>query len=352
MKTYFFFSLLLFVSSSLVAQDIHFSQPYQAGPFTNPALTGMGQSNTKLSMVIRSQWGSLLGGNSFKTILASLEHRETVLQKDQIGLGFSLFSDRAGELNLQQNQANLSFSYSKRLVKSSYYHSHLLAGLYAGVGQRSINYDLARWGSQFNPGKQEIDPTKGAEAIEGMASDYLYTDAGAGLLWYIKGVKRNSGGGYFGAAMSHFVGTHREFRREQRNPLPVKYTIHAGAELPLGGQMCFLPTLVSYVQGAAFQANAGAALSFTLQKTNTIENELILGAWIRLGNNPVVGQIKPESFIPVARLKFNDWEAGLSYDFPLTALRSAAIGNGSLELSLNYSFNKYLDRRMKCPRLF
>ena len=148
------FALLICVFSK--AQDSHFSQ-YEYSPLTvNPALTGI---DKKLQVLLhhKDQWRAL---NGFRTDELSFEMRfdprnfikiknRTAQFKEGIEKGFAfginLFSDKAGDGNMQNFSGRLSLAYHLPLNENS----RISAGILGGVEQRSINPSNLRNNSQI-----------------------------------------------------------------------------------------------------------------------------------------------------------------------------------------------------------
>ena len=97
------------------AQDIHFSQFYMAPLNLNPALTGLMNCNQRLSANYRNQWASVLRDKAFQTYNVAYDSRIPVGRNDYIGVGGSIWGDKAGSLNFRTNQLTGSFSYSKKM---------------------------------------------------------------------------------------------------------------------------------------------------------------------------------------------------------------------------------------------
>ena len=65
---------------------------------------------------------------------------------ENIGIGFSLFNDKAGTSELSRFSSNLSLSYILQVNDENY----LIAGFQPGFGRASINYDNLKWDNQYD----------------------------------------------------------------------------------------------------------------------------------------------------------------------------------------------------------
>src|SRR3954466_6657585 len=93
---FFFGLLLLMVVSGVKAQDIHFSQVLETPLFLNPANTGFFNGYFRAIANYRNQWSAM--GNPYQTIGISMDGGlfKSKRRKAFMGLGFTLFNDRAG----------------------------------------------------------------------------------------------------------------------------------------------------------------------------------------------------------------------------------------------------------------
>jgi len=132
----FLFAFLVLGSTSLKAQDIHFSQFYLSPLNLNPAMTGVMNCNVRLVANYRNQWSSVLKQNAFKTYSASYDQRIAVGRYDFVGIGGSFWGDKAGESEFSTLQGKLSASYSKKMGGYRSKAHYLVFGAEAGVTQK------------------------------------------------------------------------------------------------------------------------------------------------------------------------------------------------------------------------
>ena len=102
-------SLIFFLKGN--SQDIHFSQYLQAPLLINPATAGMSVGKHRANLNYKSQWNAL--GSLYKTMAASYDTR--ILNSDNakggyLGVGVSVFNDKAGDANMAHLQGNLALS--------------------------------------------------------------------------------------------------------------------------------------------------------------------------------------------------------------------------------------------------
>ncbi len=72
-KFFLLAAILTAHSSWLIAQDIHFSQFFEAPLYRNPALAGIVNGDVRVQTVYRSQWNSIT--NAYKTTSVNAEYK-------------------------------------------------------------------------------------------------------------------------------------------------------------------------------------------------------------------------------------------------------------------------------------
>jgi type IX secretion system PorP/SprF family membrane protein len=339
---YLILAALVCVLVPVSAQDIHFSQFYQSPLTLNPALTGVTPAATRLTALYRNQWEGVLGKDAFKTAAVSYDCKLPIGQYDFIGIGGSLWADKAGEANYQSAQADFTFSYLKRIGGSRKSAHYLSAGGGVGFGQRSYDWSKLRWGTQFDPGMQDFNA--GLDPLEFPRSERIfYPDLSAGLLWWFASQKNSA---YAGLSMSHLNRPKLSFEDNGKAELPTKTTIHIGAEVSLNRSLSLTPSLVVFSQHGAFELNAGSSVKFRLDSDR--RRSFQFGGWMRFGDRSSGGWLV-DAVILNARFEMNGLGLGFSYDANLSPLREAKSGNGALEMSLTYLIDKAVHRNVFCP---
>jgi type IX secretion system PorP/SprF family membrane protein len=335
------------------AQDIHFSQFYQAPLHLNPALTGVMNCNQRISGNYRNQWASVLRDKAFNTGNVSYDQRVPVGRYDFMGFGGSLWNDQAGSLNLRLTQLHGNFSYSKKMAGGKYRNSasYLVMGVDVGVAQRGIDYSQARWGTQNNNGSFDPSLVSGESDIF-RRDQYIYPEVGAGLMWFSV-IDRNTNW-FVGGAYHHINRANQSFTGDKFIGLYSKFTIHGGAEFKLADRIGLIPGAVIFLQGPSFQTNLGTSLKFLLGSMKTTEEAIQFGLWSRMSNktsadNKSSGGILMDALIASTRFDYNQFSIGFSYDLNVSSLRPASHSNGAFEFSLLYKICGNTNRNVYCP---
>jgi type IX secretion system PorP/SprF family membrane protein len=127
------------------AQDIHFSQFNETPVILNPALSCTAY-DTRVIANYKNQWASV--SSPYLTYGLSLEKtlKHLKLKKSYVGMSFTIFNDKAGDLGLGTLAANLG---ANIVVKTGKY-SKFSGGIGGGISFRTINTSKMRWESQYD----------------------------------------------------------------------------------------------------------------------------------------------------------------------------------------------------------
>lgn len=346
LKNVILLAFVLIGTANMMAQDIHFSQFYMSPLNLNPALTGVMNCNTRVVANYRNQWSQVLRGDAYNTYSVSYDQKIAVGRSDYFGIGGTFWGDRAGELSFGTTQGRLSFSYSKKMGgyrKSAHY---LVFGADAGISQRRVDTNNARWPSQHdgNGGFCENCPPP---VLEGFNPDFLHADVSAGLVWFSVLDDKNSY--YVGLAMHHLNQPNVSFYGASSvAALTQRFTLHAGGEFEMNRDISLVPGFIYMSQGEHLEINFGTSFRFNLG-SRADGQSWQLGAWYRIGNK-VEGGIHSDALILSTRFDYGNYGIGFSYDVTVSKLRQAGTANGAFEFSLNYLICGPEKRSVYCPR--
>ena len=304
---------------SLKAQDIHFSQT-QANPlFLNPALTGVIPTDYRLVIVHRSQWNTFT--NAYKTVAASFDHKQSFRRFPfaDLGLGFSILSDRAGDGNYGNTSFFVPLSLQKKLVENKLMVS---LGLQASVGQYSVDFNKLYWGTQYN-GKYFDPGLPSTEVFQG--NNVSYFDFSYGVAGqYDFGYGRKLTTGY---SLFHVNNPSISFSDETTEDLPIRESLFISGVLPMSSQFVLHPGFYSQRQASNSESIVGAQLQF-LPSLEIIQ-DFRAGMYYRFKDAIIL----ETSFV------FKELNIGLSYDFTVSKLTRINNGLGGFEISITYQFN-------------
>ena len=89
--------LPMLAGGSVFAQDIHFSQFFEAPVLRNPSLAGIYTGDTRVQAVYRDQWNSVT--DAYRTGSLNADYRMPIGKGDDfITTGMQLLVDRAGTI--------------------------------------------------------------------------------------------------------------------------------------------------------------------------------------------------------------------------------------------------------------
>ena len=324
---------------TLVAQDIHFSN-YNAQPLIlNPATTGLNGCDFRIGTNFKAQWLGVSEGNTYRTtsLYGDFAMGKPTKFSNFGGVGISLFSDQAGDLNYNTNKVDVSFAY--HLMLNNRGTSSLSFGIQGGFAHRGLDQSKALF--QFDP----ITGEPILSAVESFDADTrFYGDAGAGFL-YSTSPKKNSNY-FFGLALQHVNQPNISsfnINRDESARMFMKFTLHGGALIPFNNQLGIMPGFMLLKQGPTYEATLTSFLKYKLSQIPTVKTALYFGVMYRI----------EDAIVIATRADVKAFQIHFSYDLNLSKFTVASRGNGGPEIALVYSgcFNRKNNDRY-CPAGF
>lgn len=311
------------------AQDIHFSQFYNAPLTLNPALAGKVHGKYRIGAIYRNQWfGPINGKTAFSTGSVAFD-MPIRFKKDALGTGIYFVHDRSAEGKLKNNLIMASVAYHKGLGKQN--NHSLSVGIQAGYSQRQLDAANIRWASQFDE-QQNYDPNRPGEALANNSKGAF--DMNVGLIYSGKFSERFKI--YGGGSVFHLTTPTQNFTTAKEET-PMRYVGHGGIDIGLSEKISLLPSVIYMSQATATETNTGLSVGIDAGK----ETILYLGSYYRI----------KDSVIPYFGLDIRGFRLGLSYDINASELNRT---NGSVEISLMY-IGRYVpmpdvNPALYCPR--
>ena len=327
LKTYLTLCIACLAVLTTQAQDVHFSQYSITQFMVNPALTGLFKGDFRASVHYRSQWQSV--GNGYTTSAMSVDapFLNKVSEKTYLGVGLSLYSDKAGTGNYGTTQINTSISGIHHLTVQ-----HVIAaGFNASYVQRSLDQTQFTWSSQY-------DPSMGYNANLSTEENALLNsvnnfDVSAGVVWKFR--SHNSPNIYLdqfrsrvGFAMHHVNTPNMSLVEGLQDDAKIKYVAHASGWVKMADRLALLPSFYYLKQGPHSEVVTGALVRVEVQprakygKLNGFD--ILLGSQYRVG----------DALIPTAAFRVNNYELRISYDVNVSSLTTASQYMGGLEVGL------------------
>jgi len=335
----FLIAASLLFSIAAVAQDIHFSQFFQAPLLRNPSLAGIFDGDIRVQGVYRSQWGSVT--SPYQTGSFDLEYKKPVGRADDfLTMGMQILYDRAGTTNFTTTNVLPAINYHKAL--SAEKNKYLSMGFMAGMVQRRIDRSKMTTNSHFDGNGYNPSLPDGETFIN---SNYNYFDGSVGMS-FNSGIGELSQDNYFiGVAYHHFNRPKNSFYKVPDIELNAKWVVSAGVKFTVS-ETSFLTIQADHTKQGSFSETIGGAL-YSYKIGEDLDNPnytLHLGAFMRW----------KDALIPTIKLDYNPYSFALSYDVNVSQLKTASQGRGGMELSVTYSGFFDRDNSSKnavlCPR--
>jgi len=329
LKHLLYSSLLLFATTLVQAQDIHWTQ-FTMSPMTlNPALTGDFEGTLRIGGLYRDQYnfvsGKDPGGKGFRTPSFFVDVPILMVRKrDWLSAGLAFYADKAGTGGLTNTGSLMSASYHLALDKKA--KSYLVAGIQFGSVAREIK---DRQALTFED--NILDGQLGAASIDfaKLPEDGRnYSVANFGLM-YRSAVNKQTDMN-LGVAVSYITrpdasitpggttGTSGEFKR------PLKTTLHGQMVRRANDKLTIYPAFIvqnsANVTEIAVQAMGGYELPF---KETSLQAKVGLGYRVGDAVQLLLGA------------NYDDWQIGLAYDFTTSGLTATNGARGGFELAVN-----------------
>lgn len=316
-------TLLLTLSSPLLAQDIHFSQLNRMPVLINPALAGPLDDQFRLMVSNRQQWASV--ANPYKTTAASFDFK---LSKKKarggfLGVAMSFFSDKAGDVQMGTTKGDFSIAYHSIIDRKNTFSG----GLQLGFRQSSINLANMKWGTQFNGDQYDATMPTG----EYLQQSFTAFDLGEGVCWHsrpLSSLRFNAGIALLHSFKPSYSFYDAEFVRQYR-----KVVIHADALIKVQGtNFAILPELMYVNQGPNHEITIGALQMIGVKPAAQITG-FIKGTNFLYGLHYRVG----DAVIASIGLDHASYSLRFSYDLNASKLKASSNYKGGYELSLRFT---------------
>jgi type IX secretion system PorP/SprF family membrane protein len=283
------------------AQDPEFTQFYANPLYLNPALAG---SNIcpRIAINYRNQWPGIAG--TYVTTSASFDRFVYGIKS---GIGVLVTNDRAGQGTLNTFNASGIYSYQLQVNRSF----SLNFGLQGTYGEKSLDWSKLTFGDMIDERRGFVKYT---HEVRGN-SKKSFVDFSAGVLAFSKKF-------FAGFAAHHLTQPNEGLIGESK--LPVKFTGHAGAIIPVGdksSETSISPNVLYQRQQDFQQLNLGVYIT---------KGALVGGLWYR----------NQDSFIVLLGVQHGVMKIGYSYDVTVSKLTNASAGSHELSLGLQFFCKK------------
>jgi type IX secretion system PorP/SprF family membrane protein len=315
---------------SLRAQDLHFSQFYNAPLVCNPANTGfIPDADYRAGANYRRQWASIPVPYKTMSAFGDMQVLRDKFYNGWFGVGLSLMNDEAGTAALQSTRVYGSVAYHQMIGQSSL----LSGGFKGGWVSKRINTSKLTFDDQWNGKFFDIQAPTG----EVLATNNIgYFDLHAGIN-YAYFPNENS---YInmGVSMQHINRPRESFfdgisptGNAYDNRLARRLTFFANGSFKLNDMVIVNPQAYYSRMAAANELVAGANVHYNLSGDGA--TQIIGGAYYRLN----------DALIPMAGLKYKSMQVVFTYDATMSGLNQFNGYRGGSEISIIHQgiFNSY-----------
>jgi len=313
---------VLVLANDMRAQDPEFTQFYANPLYLNPAFAGTNRC-PRLVMNYRNQWPSLTG--NFVTTCATYDQHVPTIQG---GLGLIVLNDRAAQGTLNTTTVSGIYSYQQPISRKF----SIKAGFQASYFQKTLDWSRLTFGDMIDPRKGFIYQTNDVQR----GGDVKAIDFSAGLLGFSDK--------FYGGLAVHHLNEPNESLILGTSRLPMKYTVHAGAVIPIekkskDNDARLSPNLLYRRQGEFQQLNLGMYVS---------KGPLVAGVWFR---GLLFGQTYRDAFIATIGIQTDIVRFGYSYDVTISELTPSTGGSHEVSLGINFECRqkKKKFRTIACP---
>lgn len=331
--------LLLLSLHRIQAQDIHFSQFFEAPLLRNPSLAGIYTGDYRIQGVYRDQWNSVT--NAYKTGSLNAEYKMPMgVGNDFMTVGLQAVFDRAGTVGLTTTQVLPALNYHKSLSNDKT--MYLSLGFMGGLIHKSIDISKITTDNQYNGGSYDGSLPTG-EAF--LTPNYNTWDASVGMSFNTTFGPNQENSFFIGGAYHHLNRPKSSFYRNPSIELHPKYVASIGVKWAVDDYSYFTLQADRSMQGDYKETIAGGLYSYKVG--DDIENPLCTlsgGLLLRW----------KDAIIPVLKVEWGHLSTAISYDVNVSQLKTASMGQGGFELSLCYIGFVHRDNssqyKMLCPK--
>jgi type IX secretion system PorP/SprF family membrane protein len=312
-KTIFCQAVLIVMSFSVYAQDIHLSQ-YDASPvMLNPALTGM-KKNMKYRVTnqYRNQWDAITRKSYTSSALAY-----DMPYKEKWGLGGFILNDNSSRTF---NAFTFVLSGAHDITPANQDKYHMVVGIQAGIIYKSIRRTNFTFDQQYTDGTFDSDLPSG-ESFE--TAKRILPDINFGFGYFSTDDSKKYHP-YGGIAISHCTNPKENFLSEgETTKLPLKYVIYGGSKLIVNDKITLDPNLLLMKQRNAWEINIGTKAFYAIEGADF---DLIGGLNYRW-KDAVIGHIG---------MFYKNFIYSVSYDLNVSKLRAYSKYKGGFEFYVTF----------------
>lgn len=304
----------------VLAQDIHFSQFFNAPYALNPGNIGAFDGDYRAGAIFRQQWRSVT--EPYRTFGIGGDAKD-LAKVNGLGGGLWLYNDRAGDSKLNTFHIDLGASWTQRLDAAG--QQSLTGGLQVGITSLSIDYNALSFDNQYNGFYYDPSlPTN--ERFTGDAVSHMDVHAGV-VHRYVKSRRESIEGGI---AYFNLTAPNVAFNSGPESPLDGRGVFHFISSFPVSAKVDVRP-MFQYMGQATFREfDLGGSVRYILLDRYSLWRTVLAGLYWRASD---AGYL-------FAGSEYDDWTLGISYDLNFSDLVPASRNRGGIELTAVKVFRK------------
>lgn len=324
------------------AQDIHYTQFYNAPMTINPALTGVFGGDVRFMGNYRGQWANTPVDYRTFTAVADMKFINRTAKKGFFSGGLSFNYDQAGYSKLNLTNLGLSGSYTHQLSNNFF----ASLGAMASANQRRFQLDDLTFDTGFDTGSGTYDPTLGSGESFGSTNKF-FLDFAAGINFRLQGLdaaevidrleKRSKLD--FGVGFFHVTEPDQSFYDNYKTPLTMRFAPYVLGVVQLGRNLDAVGNLVGQFQAPykEFIGMIGARVHLSRRLGRQLAVQL--GVAYRF-NEIDEFTASRDAWMPNIEVHYRQWRAGFSYDVNISDFNVTTNRRGGPEFSIRYILRK------------
>ena len=311
--------VLCAVSGLAQAQDLHFSQWFNAPLMTNPANTGfIPDADYRIGANYRNQWSSIMS-IPYKTfgVWGDAQVFRNQIESGWMGIGGAILRDAAGSGTLTTTRAYASVAYHQMLGEA-----HLLSiGFNAGWSNKRINNSALKFPDQFD-GRFFDNTLPTSVQLDRNSTSYFDFQAGLNYAYFPTDRLYLNGG----ISVMHLNRPRESFFTNDQpgfdSRIPLRITGFANASIKMSDDLIINPLAYYSTQAGASELVAGGFLQYNLSGDG--EQQLLGGVFARLG----------DALVPMVGFEWNHIRLTFTYDATMSSLKQFNQTRGAYEFAL------------------
>ena len=331
-----------FCLQNLNAQDVHYTQFYNAPIIINPALTGVFGGDTRFMANYRGQWSRTPVGYKTFTGVVDTKFINRTASEGFFSGGLLFNYDQSGFSKLSLASLGLTGSYTHQ-VSNKFFTSF---GAMISVNQRRFKTDALTTDQQFDQGSGTHDPS--IPIGEGFAAtNRMFVDFAAGINFRLQGLdaasmidrleKRSKLD--FGVGVFHITEPNQSFYDNFKTPLKIRLASYALSVVQISKNIDLIANLIGQFQNPYTELIGMLGGRVHLSRRLGRQIAVQVGVGYRFGD---LGEFTTsrDAYMPNIEIHYNQWRAGFSYDVNISDFNITTQRQGGPEFSIRYTLRK------------